>query len=337
MSTPRITRRNAILATSGYAALTAIGAAAMPAVAQAPASSWPQRPVRVIVPNGPGASSDQLARALSLKLGEAVGQQFIVDNRPGAGGIIGMEITARAVPDGYTLMATSTANHVIAPQLHRKLGFDIFKDFEPIMLYGTTQNVLVVHPSMPAKTAQELIALLRANPGKYNMASAGSGAQSHLAGVQLMLAARTDATHVPYKGGGASVAAVIANESQFTFTPIAATIPFIRSGQLRALATAGTARSTQLPDLPTLGEGTLPGFQSTGWVGMMTPRGTPKAINDRLYALMMQVMKQPDTRELIVRAGADPVTSTPEEFGKFIRSEFESFRAAVKAAKLVAE
>ena len=248
-----------------------------------------------------------------------------------------MDIAARAVPDGYTLMATSTANHVIAPHLHRKLSFDLFKDFEPIMLYGTTQNVLVVHPSMPAKTPQELFALLRANPGKYNMASAGSGAQSHLAGVQLMLAARTDATHVPYKGGGASVAAVVANESQFTFTPIAATIPFIRSGQLRALATAGTARSSQLPDLVTLAESGLPKFQSTGWVGMMTPRGTPKAVNERLYALMMQVMKQPDTRELIIRAGADPVTSTPEEFGKFIRSEFESFGAAVKAAKLVAE
>ena len=337
MYIPRIQRRKAILASGAIAALTAIGSAATPAMAQSQASNWPQRPVRVIVPNGPGASSDQLARVLAMKLGEAVGQQFVVDNRPGAGGLIGMEIAARAVPDGYTLMATSTANHVIAPQLHRKLGFDVFKDFEPIMLYGTTQNVLVVHPSMPAKTAQELIALLKANPGKYNMASAGSGAQSHLAGVQLMLAARTDATHVPYKGGGASVGAVVANESQFTFTPIAATIPFIRSGQLRALATAGTARSTQLPDLPTLNEGALPGFQSTGWVGMMTPRGTPKAVTDRLYSQMMPVMKQPDTRELIVRAGADPVTSTPEEFGKFIRTEYESFRAAVKAAKLVAE
>ncbi len=334
MYTPRIPRRKAIVATGALAALTALGSA--PASAQAQAS-WPQRPVRVIVPNGPGASSDNLARVLALKLGEAVGQQFVVDNRPGAGGLIGMEIAARAVPDGYTLLATSTANHVIAPQLHRKLGFDVFKDFEPISLYGVTQNVLVVHPSMPAKTAQELIALLKANPGKYNMASAGSGAQSHLAGVQLMLAARTESTHVPYKGGGASVGAVVANESQFTFTPIAATIPFIRSGQLRALATAGTARSTQLPDLPTLNEGALPGFQSTGWVGMMTPRGTPKAVNDRLLALIHQVMKQADTRELIVRAGADPVTSTPEEFGKFIRSEYESFRAAVKAAKLAAE
>jgi tripartite-type tricarboxylate transporter receptor subunit TctC len=334
MSTPLIGRRKAILTTGAFAALNAMGSSAL---AQGQASNWPQRPVRVIVPNGPGASSDNLARVLALKLGEAVGQQFVVDNRPGAGGLIGMEIAARAVPDGYTLLATSTANHVIAPQLHRKLGFDVFKDFEPIMLYGTTQNVLVVHPSMPAKTAQELIALLRANPGKYNMASAGSGAQSHLAGVQLMLAARTEATHVPYKGGGASVGAVVANESQFTFTPIAATIPFIRSGQLRALATAGTARSSQLPDLPTLNEGALPGFQSTGWVGMMTPRGTPKAVNERLYSLMTQVLKQPDTRELIGRAGADPVTSTPEEFGKFIRSEFESFRAAVKAAKLAVE
>jgi tripartite-type tricarboxylate transporter receptor subunit TctC len=337
MHAPRIQRRKATLATGVLAALSAIGSVAAPAIAHAQAATWPQRPVRVIVPNGPGASSDNLARVLALKLGETVGQQFVVDNRPGAGGLIGMEIAARAVPDGYTLLATSTANHVIAPQLHRKLNFDVFKDFQPVSLYGVTQNVLVVHPSMPATTAQELIALLKATPGKYNMASAGSGSQSHLAGVQLMLAARTESTHVPYKGGGASVGAVVANESQFTFTPIAATIPFIRSGQLRALATAGTARSTQLPDMPTLNEGALPGFQSTGWVGVMTPRGTPKAVNDRLLTLIHQVMKQADTRELIVRAGADPVTSSPEEFGKFIQSEFESFRAAVRAAKLAVE
>jgi tripartite-type tricarboxylate transporter receptor subunit TctC len=223
MHAPRIQRRKATLATGVLAALSAIGSVAAPAIAHAQAAIWPQRPVRVIVPNGPGASSDTLARVLALKLGETVGQQFVVDNRPGAGGLIGMEIAARAVPDGYTLLATSTANHVIAPQLHRKLNFDVFKDFQPISLYGVTQNVLVVHPSMPAKTAQELIALLKATPGKYNMASAGSGSQSHLAGVQLMLAARTESTHVPYKGGGASVGAVVANESQFTFTPIAAT------------------------------------------------------------------------------------------------------------------
>jgi tripartite-type tricarboxylate transporter receptor subunit TctC len=322
-------RRFTRVATTFVIALGAVTAAGS-AVAQ----TWPQRPVRVIVPNGPGASSDNLARVLALKLGEATGQQFVVDNRPGAGGLIGMEIAARAVPDGYTILATSTANHVIAPQLHRKLGFDLFKDFEPVSLYGITQNVLVVHPSMPAKTAQELFALLRASPGKYNMANAGAGAQSHLAGVQLMLAAKTDATHVPYKGGGASVGATVANESQFTFTPIAATMPFIRSGQLRALATAGNARSTQLPDLPTLGEGALPGFQSTGWVGVMVTRGTPKQVSDRLYALIQQVMKQADTRELIVRAGADPMTSTPAEFGKFIREEWERFNVAVKAAKL---
>lgn len=299
------------------------------------AQNWPQRPVRMIVPNGPGASSDNLARVLALKLSEAAGHQMIIDNRPGAGGLIGMEIAARAVPDGYTVLATSTANHVIAPQLPRKLSFDPLNDFEPVSLYGVTQNVLVVHPSLPAKTAQELIALLKASPGKYNMASAGAGSQSHLAGVQLMLAAGTEATHVPYKGGGLSVGSVVANESQFTFTPVAATIQFIRSGQLRALATAGTARSTQLPELPTLGEAALPGFQSTGWVGVMVPRGTPQAVSRRMHALIVQVMNQPETRALIAKAGADPVSSSPEEMGKFIREEWDRFGVAVKAAKLV--
>jgi len=312
--------------------VVALSATTMTAAAFA--QNWPQRPVRMIVPNGPGASSDNLARVLAMRLSETAGQQIVVDNRPGAGGLIGMEIAARAVPDGYTVLATSTANHVIAPQLPRKLAFDPLNDFEPISLYGVTQNVLLVHPSSPAKTAQELIALLKASPGKFNMASAGAGSQSHLAGVQLMLAAGTEATHVPYKGGGLSVAAVVSNESQFTFTPIAASINFVRSGQLRALATAGTARSTQLPELPTLGEAALPGFQSTGWVGVMVPRGTPQAVSRRMHALIVQVMQQPETRALIVKAGADPISSSPEDMDKFIREEWTRFGVAVKAAKL---
>ncbi|MBC7778589.1 MAG: tripartite tricarboxylate transporter substrate binding protein [Proteobacteria bacterium] len=312
-------------------------ASALALVPPAGAQSWPQRPIRMIVPQGAGASNDTLSRVLAVKLGEVLGQQIVVDNRPGAGGLIGLEIAARAVPDGYTILGTATATQVIAPQLQKKLSFDPFKDLTPVSLFGVTQNVVVVHPSLPAKSAKELIALLKASPGKYNMASAGAGSQSHLAGVQFMLASGTDAVHVPYKGGGASVAATVSNEAQFTITPLAATLTFIRSGQLRALGTAGVKRSAQLPDSPTLGESALPGFQSTGWVGVLVPRGTPRPITERLHAAIVQVMKQLDTQEQMVRAGADPVWSTPEEFAKLIREEWDRFKLAITAAKLAIE
>jgi len=260
-----------------------------------------------------------------------------VDNRPGAGGIVGMEIAARAVPDGYTILATATATQVIAPLLQKKLTFDPFKDLVPVSLLAITQNVLVVHPSVAAKSPKELIGLLKAAPGRLNMASAGAGSQSHLAGVRFQIASGTEAVHVPYKGGGASVTAVVANEAQFTLTPLAATLPFIRSGQLRALATAGPKRSTQLPDIPTMAESGLQGFQSTGWVGLMVPRGTPQPIADRLYATVTTAMKQPETLELLVRAGADPASSTPAEFASLIREEWTRFQAAIAAAKLAIE
>jgi len=317
--------------------LGAITVACVVLASAASAQSWPQRPIRMVVPQGAGSSNDTLSRVLAIKLGELLGQQIVVDNRPGAGGIIGMEIAARAAPDGYTILGTATATQVIAPLLQKKLSFDPFKDLAPVSLFGVTQNVVVVHPSLAARSAKELIALLKASPGKLNMSSAGAGSQSHLAGVQFMLASGTDAVHVPYKGGGASVAAAVANEAQFTITPLAATLPFIRSGQLRALATAGAKRTAQLPDLPTLAESALPGFQSTGWVGILVPRGTPKPITERLHSTIVQVMKQPDTQEQIVRAGADPLTSTPEEFAKLIREEWERFKLAIEVAKLTIE
>ena len=301
------------------------------------AQGWPQRPVRMIVPEGAGSSADTISRVFALRLADILGQQVVVDNRPGAGGIVGMEIAARAVPDGYTMLGTATATQVIAPLLQKKLTFDPFKDLVPVSLLAMTQNVLVVHPSVAAKSPKDLIALLKAAPGRLNMASAGAGSQSHLAGVRFQIASGTEAVHVPYKGGGASVTALVTNEAQFTLTPLAATLPFIRSGQLRALATAGPKRSTQLPELPTMAESGLQGFQSTGWVGLMVPRGTPQPIVDRLHAMATTTIKQPETQELLVRAGADPASSTPAEFASLIREEWTRFQAAIAAAKLAIE
>ena len=302
-----------------------------------PVAAWPARPIRMVMPQGIGASNDTLARALGVKLGDVLGQQLVIDNRPGAGGMIGLEIAAHAAPDGYTLLGTATAIQVISPQLYKKLSFDVFRDFAPIALYAITQNALTVHPSLPVKTVKEFIAAAKAAPGRLNMASAGAGAQSHLAGVQFALLTGNDVVHVPYKGGGASVAAVIANESQFTITPLPAVYTFIKSGRLRVLGTGGEKRSPQLPEVPTIAEAGVPGYQSTGWAGLLAPRGTPQPILDKLHAALTKAMSQPDTREQIERQGADPVISTPAEFSRFIREEWDRFGQAIRAARIKVE
>ncbi|MFN7752238.1 MAG: Bug family tripartite tricarboxylate transporter substrate binding protein [Pseudomonadota bacterium] len=301
------------------------------------AQQWPQRPLRMLVPQGAGSSNDTLSRIVALRLSEILGQQVVVDNRPGAGGIIGMELAARAAPDGYTLLGTATATQVIAPLIQRRLSFDPMRDLAPVSLFGVTQNVVVVHPALAAKSPRELIALLKASPGRLNMASAGAGSQSHLAGVQFLLASGTDATHVPYKGGGASVAAVVSGEAQFTITPLPATLTFIRSGQLRALATAGGQRAAQLAELPTLDEAGLKGFRSTGWVGLMVPSGTAAPLVGRLNEAVVKALADPATQEQVSRAGADPVSSTPQAFGQLIREEWDRLRQAVAAAKLAVD
>jgi len=315
--------------------------AALVAAALVPATgggaTYPDRPIRLLVPQGVGASNDTLSRALAIKYGEVIGQQIVVDNRAGAGGLIGMELAAHAAADGYTILASATATQVIAPQLHRKLSFDPFKDLLPVSLFASTANILVTNPAVPAKTVKEFIAFAKAQGPRLNMASAGAGAQSHLAGVQLMLAAGFESTHVPYKGGGASVASVMAGESQWTLTPLPATLSHVQSGRLKAFAVGSTKRTTQLPDVPTIAESGLPGFQSTGWVGLLLPKGTPASIFEKVRATLLTTMQEPETRTLIQRQGGDPVTDTPDEFAKFIRSEWDSFGAAIRAAKLKVE
>lgn len=295
---------------------------------------YPNRPIRLIIPQGIGASTDNLARVLAVRLADVFGQQVVVDNRSGASGMIGLELTARAAPDGYTLLGTSAGIQVVAPQLHRKLPFDPFADFAPISLFAATQNALAVHPSVPAKSVKEFIALAKASPGKLNMASAGAGTQSHVAGVQFSLAAGIDSVHVPYKGGGALAAALLSNESQFTVTPLPGVLPHIRSGRLRALGTGGEKRSAQLPDVPTLAESGLPGYQSTGWTGLLAPKGTPRPIIDKVRSALLKVLSQPDVRAQIEQQGADIVTSTPEQFAKFMREEWDRAAVAIKAAKI---
>ncbi len=300
------------------------------------AANYPSRPIRLIVPQNPGASNDTISRIVSVKMGALLGQQIVVDNRPGAGGTIAGELAATSTPDGQTLYATATASQVIGPQIVGKLKYDPAKSFEPVSLIAVTQNILVVNPKLPVKTLKELMAYASANPGKLNMANAGAGTQSHLAGVLLAHAAKLDVIQVPYKGGGASVGAVIAGESQVTITPAPAVMGHIRAGRLRALASGGKKRLSLTPELPTLIESGLPGFVSTGWIGLLAPKGTPKPIIDKLHAALVKTVNDPETAKLMERAGGDPETDTPAEFARLIDDEWKNFGDAIRIAKLKA-
>jgi len=306
----------------------------VPAAEQA--SNYPGRPVRLIVANTTGTSVDTLARILAAKMSELLGQQMVADNRAGAGGIIGAEIAAQSTPDGYTLLVSSTGMQVIAPQIYRKLNYHPIKDFEAISLYAVTQNVLVVNPTLPIRTVKDLIALARAYPGKYNMSNAGSGFQSHLAGVLFTYMTGLDVVHVPYKGG-ASLTAVIANEAQFTIAPGPAVMTQVRANRLRAIASGGEKRSALTPDLPTITESGVPGYVSTGWAGIMAPRGTAKPIRDKLHGAMAKALSDAATREQMERQGGEPVISTPAEMLRVINDDYARMGQAIKLAKLKVE
>lgn len=299
------------------------------------AKGYPARPIRLLIPQNPGSSNDTISRILYVKVGELLGQQFVIDNRPGAGGTIAGEIAALATPDGYTLFGTATSSAVIGPQIIKKLNYDP-RGFEPITLIAITQNILVVNPKLPVKTVKELIAYAKANPGKLNMANAGAGTQSHLAGVLLAHAAGLDVVAVPYRGGGASVGATIAGESQVTITPAPAVFGHIKAGRLRAIATGGKKRFTLLPDLPTLIESGMPGFSSQGWIALVAPKGTPKPILDKLRAAIVKAESDPVTNRNIERAGGDPETSTGKELTQLFDAEWKNFGDAIKLAHLKA-
>ena len=320
-----------------FAVGSLVCASAAAFAAQRDADAYPTRPIRLMVPQNPGASVDNISRILAARMGEELGQQIVADNRPGAGGTLAAEVVAHAVPDGQTLFAVATGTAVISPQTFKKLAYDPIKDFEYISLFAITQNVLVVHPSLPVKSVKELLAYAKANPGKLNMANAGSASQSHLACVLFTHMAAIDVVHVPYKGGGASVTALIGNESQVTITPAPAVLSHVRAGRLRALATAGAQRSPLTPELPTVIEAGVAGYLSSGWMGLMAPARTPKPILDKLLATLVKAVQTPATRELFERQGADPVTSTPAEFKKFVAEEYARFTQAIRLANLKPE
>jgi tripartite-type tricarboxylate transporter receptor subunit TctC len=314
-------------------ALLALAVAA-PAAAQQP---YPNRPIRLISPNPAGGANDVVGRIVAQKLGETLGQLIVVDNRGGAGGTIGTEMAAKAPPDGYTLFAASQSTVTVAPHIYKNLSYDVLRDFAPIAMFAEAQNLLNTQPGFPASSVKDLVALAKAKPGALTYASAGSGSASHFSGMLFAKAAGIEILHVPYKGGAPAITAVVAGESAFNFGPIAATAAFIKAGRLKALAVSGSKRSAAFPNVPTVAESGVPGFVVVGWFGLSAPRGTPKVIIDRLHAATVTAVTSPDTRQRLTDVGAEPATSTAEEFGQFMRREYERYGVLVKEAGLKVE
>jgi tripartite-type tricarboxylate transporter receptor subunit TctC len=298
----------------------------------AAAQGYPSKPIRIVVPYPPGGPLDIMARAIGQKLTEAWGQPVVVDNRPGAGGNIGADLVAKSTPDGYTLLMGAVATHAINPTLYGHVPYDPVKDFLPVALVAQVPNVLVVNPSVPAGTVKDLIELARARPGNLNFGSGSTGSTGHLAGELFNIMAGVKMVHIPYKGGAPAMADLLAGQIQLMFDNLANALPNVRAGKLRALAVTTLARSPALPDLPTIAESGLPGFDLTTWFGLMAPAGTPPGIVTKLNAEIVRDLNAKDMRERLEKMGAGvPANNTSEHFAAFIRDE------AAKYAKVVRE
>jgi tripartite-type tricarboxylate transporter receptor subunit TctC len=313
-----------------------LAAVAVPALVAGPpakALDYPARPVRVIVPYAPGGVTDVSARLIAQQLTERLGKQFYVGNLAGGSGNIGTAQAARAVPDGYTLLVVFSS-FVVNPTLFDKLPFDTINDFEPITLAVSSTTVLVVNPSLPVNTVNELIALIKANPGKHSFASAGIGTQSHLAGAQFRLSLGLDLVHVPFNGGGPSVASVVAGHTPIGFASPTAAAPQIKDGKLRALAVTGKTRSQILPDVQTMAEAGFPDIKGDSWVGLLFPAATPKELVSFLNREVIAVLALPEMRERLITLGNDPVGNTPEEFAQRIKDEIQMWGDVIRRANI---
>ena len=306
-----------------------LGAGSAPVVAQ----KYPDKLVRLIVPFAPGGGTDVLGRFVAAKLSDSLGVSVVIENRGGAGGTIGAEIAARAAPDGYTMLFTS-ASYTFNPSLYTKLGYDPLKDFTPITLVAMVPHLLVVHPSLPVKNVKELIALARQRPGQIFFASGGTGSSVHLAAALFIAMTRLDMTHVPYKGGGPAITGVLSGEASVMFPTMQSVMPLVKSGRLQALAISTATRSPALPEIPTIAEAGVPGYNATGWYGMLAPTGTPQAVIDRLNAEVVKILTTPELKERLASEGAVAVGNTPAQFDKFIRDEIGKWAKIIRDLKI---
>jgi len=307
------------------------------AAADARAQSWPTRPVRILVGFAPGGSTDIVARLIAQEMSKTIGQQVVVDNRPGAGSAIAAELTAKAPPDGHTLFACTTGVFAIMPFLYAKLGYNYEKDLAPITQTGSLPYIIVLHPSLPARNVKEFIALAKSRPGQINFASSGIGTASHLSAEYFKHAAKLDLVHVPYKGTGNAMSDLIAGQVVLMFDQPVSSLPMVQAGKLRVLGITSLTRFPTLKDIPTVAEQGLPGFEAISWSGICAPGGTPKAIQDRVQTEVARVLKLPDIRDRLFRDGIEPVGSTPEEFLAHTRREAQKWGKVVKDANVKVE
>jgi tripartite-type tricarboxylate transporter receptor subunit TctC len=314
------------------AVLAAVSAAS---IAQGtPEASFPSRPIRMIAPSSSGGPVDVMARVVAQGLTEVLGQQVVVDNRAGAAGLIGAELVATAIPDGYTIMFGFSGPLVIVPHLGGKTPYNTLKDFAPVSFAIQGPYILLVRPSLPVNSVKDLIAAARQQPGKLNYASGGNGTGIHLAGELFKMTAGVNIVHVPYKGAGPGMTALLANEVDMMFNGLAPAIPHVKSGKLKGLAVGGTKRSPLLPDLPTVAEASGLDFNTTGWYGILAPVRTPRAIVMKLHAATVKALATPAVRDTLARQGVESVGSTPEEFAKLIRDEWSKWEKVIKTAGL---
>jgi tripartite-type tricarboxylate transporter receptor subunit TctC len=323
-------RRNSIRVLGAFALMAGFG------LAHGQAGDYPNKPIRLIVPASPGGAADFFARLIGPKLGEALGQSVVIENKSGASGTIAADMTAKSAGDGYTVLIGQSTSMVVAPHMYERLNYDTQKDLTPVTLVAEIPNVLVVHPSLPANNVQELIALAKAKPDSLNYSSSGKGAPTHLAGEMFEIATGAKITHVPYRGAGPATNALLAGEVQLMFGPAVAVMPQVRSGRVRALAVTSAARSAAAPELPTLAESGLKDFEITSWFGLFVPASTPKAIVDKLQRETAKLLKLPDVQERFAKEGAVAGGNTSAAFTSFTRAEYEKFGKLIKAKGITA-
>lgn len=311
-----------------------VGALASPSLATA--QEYPSKPIRFVVPFAAGGGTDALTRIIGQKLAEAMGQPVVIDNRPGASGVIGADIVAKAVPDGYTLIMI-LSSHVINPSLYKKLPYDTINDFSPVAMVNAAPRMLVINPAVPARTLKEFIAYGKANPGRMNYATGGSGTLAHLAAEMLNSFAGIKIVHITYKGGGPLLIALLANEAQMTFGSPSTVLPHVKAGKLRALGTTSSKRSEMMPDVPTMHEAGIPGYEAVEWNAVLAPARTPTAIISKLNREIQLVLARPDIKKTLADLGNEGLGGTPEQCGSYLKSEMAKYARIVKAAGLQAE
>ncbi len=309
--------------------------ALLAAAGAAHAQEYPSRPIHLIIPFPPGGSNDVVGRVFANALSERLGQALVVENRAGAGGVVGTELAANAAPDGYTLLVISLA-HAVNPWLYG-LKYDPIKAFAPVGIMASGTNVLAINPALPVRSVKELVALAKTKPGELNYASAGIGSFQHLGGELFKLAAGVNIVHVPFRGGGPALLDVLAGNTRIMFSSLVQTTPYIRNGQLIALGTGGAARSPVLPDVPTIAEAGVPGYQATNWWGILAPAGTRQEIVDKLHAALASTQDAPETQKRLETEGADVVRMSSAEFGAFVASELEKWGRVVKQGGIKAQ